>query len=661
MADSIKSQDRDSLQLSSILQRMSFIEERARILEVANGGMIPSAGDNNATMPKSDSVTTAFSAGASSSVALNSAMTLSPLPQGLFGTRNDVDSSSDYSWRISRPRHRCMYWCSCICHTQRSFRSPWIFNTILGHILVEYVGKGTECNEHSCQQQNAFSSSIKMTYHLPRYVMGRYISAVLEYTAVDGPKVSLRAPRIMDWSHSLFTYANNGDTEAIQALFSANQASPDDVNPRGTSALTYAAAHGHPRLGRFLLENGANSELIDVYGRKPIDLFWERAFSGQFGEEDYHMVRAMFEDTDYVENRHFTVIHKIVLGLIEKDLRSELIHSTATINNLDGQSRTALCWAVIRDDLSSIVTLLEFEADPNIPDHEGNTCLHFARSPAACQSLLDRNANVHARNRQYSRSPLHSFCKRAGTEGMIKHLVQNGIDVNDKDADGETPLLNAIFRRYSSAVRMLIELGADVNAANYSSRDAAIHFAVGFDYHEIISLLLESGADYTATNIRGHTVAHLAARTAGPKTMTILSEAKLKRLDLTIQDEDGKTAADYLVNRKILSKAEMGVHAAFEKLVQSIYADISTQENILTSSRIGLLDKNDIQAQRFPKVCGRPPGAYPTASESQQHSDDELHRKSIASFRCHYQSPCCYIFDAPRGVCSGVISHQSNS
>lgn len=639
---------------------MSFVEERARILEVANGGMISQAGDKNAPMSRLDSATTAMSAGTSSSAALNSAMTLSPLPQGLFGTRNDVDSSLDYCWQISRPRHRCMDWCSCICHTQRSFRSPWILSTILGHILVEYVGKGTTCNEHRCRQQNAFSSSIKMTYHLPRYLMGRYISAVLEYTAVDGPKVSLRAPRIMDWSHSLFTYANKGDKEAIQALFSAKQASPDDVNPRGTSALTYAAAHGHPRLGRFLLENGANPELVDVYGRRPIDLFWERAFSGQFGEEDYHTVRAMFEDTDYVENRHFTIIHKIVLGLIDTDLRSELIHSTAQINHLDGQSRTALCWAVIRDHLSSIVTLLEFGADPNIPDSEGNTCLHFARSPAACQSLLDRNANIHARNRRYSRSPLHSFCKRAGTEGMIERLVQKGIDVNDKDADGETPLLNAIFRRYSSAVRKLIELGADVNAANYSSGDAAIHFAVQFDHHEIISLLLESGADYTATSVRGRTVAHLAARTAGPKTMTILSEAKLTKLDLTIQDEDGKTAADYLVNRKILSKTETGVHAAFEKLVQSIYADISTPEDISTSSRIGLLDKNDIQAQCFPKVC-RPPGAYPTASESQQHPDDELHRQSIASFRCHYQSSCCYIFDAPRGVCSRVISYQSNS
>ena len=476
----------------------------------------------------------------------------------------------------------------------------------------------------------------------------------MQYNPIDGPKFSLRVPRTMDWPHLLFRYVNDGNVEGVQTLFSQGDASPLDVNPRGTNVLTYAAAHGHPRMGRFLLENGADAELVDVYGKKPIDLFWERAFSGQFNDEDYHTVRSMFQDTDYVENRHFTVVHKIVLDLVDKNLKSELSGSTANIDNVDSQGRTALCWACIRDDFLSVDTLLAFDANPNIPDDEDNTCLHFARSAAICQSLLAHNANVHARNRRYSRSPLHNLSKREGTVEMFELLVHAGLDVDDRDADGETPLLNAIFRRFTPAVRKLIELGADVNAANRSSRDSAIHFAVQFDHHEILPLLLAKGADYTATNIRGRTIAHLAARTAGSETFIILSEAKLKNLNLSIRDEDGRTAADYLVNRKFENSSGVDLHLAFDRFVQSIQAD--RVEIKVPKPPKTHVSNPDIEAQ----LDHHPPGAFPTTSGTSK-SSEELHRETIASFRCHYKSPCCYIFDAPRGVCSGVISYQSAS
>lgn len=480
----------------------------------------------------------------------------------------------------------------------------------------------------------------------------------IKYNPIDGPKFSLRVPRIMDWPHPLFKYANDGNFEGIQTLFSQGEASPFDVNPRGTNVLTYAAAHGHPRIGRFLLENGADAELADIYGKKPVDLFWERALSGQFDEDGYHTVQSMFQDTDYVENRHFTTIHKIVLRLADINLKSQLSCSTANINNVDAHGRTALCWACIRDDLLSVDTLLASGADPNIPDNEDDTCLHFARSAPICQSLLDHNANVGARNKRYSRSPLHTFCKREGTLDMLELLVNAGHDVDHRDADGETPLLNAIFRRFTAAAQRLIELGADVNAANYSSQDSAIHFAVQFDHHEILQLLLEKEADYTARNIRGRTIAHMAARTAGITTFTILSEARLKNLDLSIKDDDGNTAADYLANRKLKSFSELDLHAAFEKLVISTRADKELEIKPQIPPEMYSPNSDDVEAQVNPGKDYHTPGAYPKVSDAPK-SSEELHRETLAAFRCHYKSPCCFIFDAPRGVCSGVISYQS--
>ena len=365
---------------------MSLIEESTRACQQLSGKLTFQAKTQTSVSSPLDS--------ASSSLILSpfssNAMTLDPdslrFSCDPFRSQGVSGPPSSHTWRVSKPRPKCVDWCSCNCHARRSFRSPWVLKTIFGQFFVEYTANGSECNDHGCRHLP--SSSLYMTYHLPHYLMTRYIVIAMQFISPDGPKVSLRVPKVMDWPHALFKYANAGDVEAIQALFSNGEASPYDVNPRGTSALTYAAAHSHPRVGKLLMDNGADPELVDSLGKKPVELFWERAFSGQFNNEDCRIVASMFEASDFFEHQQFTVIHKIILRLVDKDLEAELKISAAFVNNVDAQGRTALCWATIRDDSTAVETLLKFRANPNIPDHEGNTCLHFTRSIVVCRLLL---------------------------------------------------------------------------------------------------------------------------------------------------------------------------------------------------------------------------------------------------------------------------------
>lgn len=478
--------------------------------------------------------------------------------------------------------------------------------------------------------------------------MRRYLKFAVYHNPMDGPNIFISMPRVKDWHHKLFKYAVVGDIQAIQDLFSDNEASPYDVNPRGCNALIYAAAHGDPQLGRFLLQAGADPELTDSNGRKPIELFAERAFSGQFDSHGNHLVKGMLEGTTFVESRQFTPLHKIVLGLIDGNLEQELKVSTALVNDRDAQGRTPLCWATVRDDRLSVKTLLAFGADPNIADDTGSTCLHFARSPEVCRALLDKHADVHARNRIYSRTPLHSFCKRDGTIAMIEQLIDAGLEVDARDADGETPLLNAIFRGFTAAAEKLIELGADLNACNISSHESSIHFAVEFDRHGILPLLLRKGVDYTVRNVRGRTIGHMAARVASSHTLGILSSFDLTSLDLSLKDSDGNTAADYLASRKRVRESDIGIDEAFARLQRSC----SPGKAVVGPSQADDLGRRDIKGYQLP-------GAFPEPSGQQDPSEDQAWRDTVTSFRCNYKSPCCYVFDASRGVCSGVISYQS--
>ncbi|KAI4099699.1 MAG: hypothetical protein LQ339_005864 [Xanthoria mediterranea] len=589
----------NSSSLSTLLQKVSFIEESTRQIQEATGKLV---------LPMNDYISTVSGldlADATSGVSIPSSMALTLTPDSdaslhvYDGPRRASDPTSDQSNLTLLGKQGCAEWCSGHCHTRSTVGSPWVLKTFLGQLFVESVSSEPSCNEHGCRRSDKFSW--KMTYHLPQFLMNRYLDFTVHHNPVNGPNLSVRMPRVVGWQHKLFSC-----------------------------------------------------------GRKPVELFFERALSGQFGPPESHnhyLVKSMFQDTGFMEGRAFTTLHKIVLGFIARDLTKELAVSTASINDCDTNGRTALCWATIRDDQTAVESLLAFGASPDISDYTGNTCLHYVRSAGVCCALLNKHADIHARNRLYSRTALHSVCKKDGPVEIIGLLIDAGIDIDVRDADGETPLLNTIFRGFTAAAEELLERGANPNISNISSRDTAMHFAVGFDRHEILPLLLAKGADYIATNIRGRHVGHVAARVASARTIQILGCLNLTGLDLSLKDSYGNTAADYLSSRELSSQSEQGLLAAFAQFQQSCGLGNLCAGPDRPKEKV--MDLDDVEAQDAEEKR-QPPGAFPDPAGQHDKLKDEVWRDTVASFRCNHKSPCCYVFDAPRGVCSGVISYQSH-
>lgn len=164
-----------------------------------------------------------------------------------------IDSTQNMDLHTSPPtRCMCSEWCSCICHRKSSFRSPWILRSMFGDVFVDYSTPGLACNECRCRRQTI--SSLRMTFHLPRYLIHRYISMGCRYTPLEGAAFSIRVPRVMPWGHLLWNYADHGNIIAVQGLFSMGKSSPYDTNLYGSNAFIYEATHGYGRLGQFLVQ-----------------------------------------------------------------------------------------------------------------------------------------------------------------------------------------------------------------------------------------------------------------------------------------------------------------------------------------------------------------------------------------------------------------------
>ena len=472
-------------------------------------------------------------------------------------------------------KQQCKALCSCICHTRSIGRSPWILDPIIGKLNVQYTGRRPPCSEFHCSR--SAESSFKVVYQFPDYLINRYVSMNMQYGRSSGPEFLLRVPRVVPWSHLLWNYAITGDLSAIQKLFAEGKASPYDLNPRGSSALYYIRNRDPLRLLRYFLEQGMDMDHPNEFGRTASDIIWECSFVEKSSSDGTSIVRSMLRKSGHVQTRNFSTLHKTILRLSHNDLESELASSTAGINVGDSKNMTPLCLATFCNDVQAVKTLLAFGASPNIVDKWGRTPLFFARNTDICKMLLDAGVNIHTHNTTLGRSALHeryAFSSRwyaeSDTIDTIDLLVNAGIDVDLRDGDGQTPLLSAISSGYTSHARRLLELGANPNVCSQTPSHSAIHNAVLFNRHEIIPLLLERGADYTALGANGKNIAHMAAWAADTKTISMLADSHLVDLDMSLRCKDGKTPADYLSGRSILTESEQGLHAEFERFRNSI-------------------------------------------------------------------------------------------
>ncbi|KAK7609428.1 hypothetical protein JOL62DRAFT_173792 [Phyllosticta paracitricarpa] len=167
-----------------------------------------------------------------------------------------------------------------------------------------------------------------------------------------------------------------------------------------------------------------------------------------------------------------------------------LIEHGADLTLLCSNSSSYLFEAVRGNDPELCRLLLASkEFDVNLQDSNGASALHFAPSVEIAELLIDHGADINLRSENGDCLLIHAIMR--GDNDTACFSLDHGAEVNVKiKFSGTTALHEAVGRANSTVVKLLVDKGADILAADYE-RNSPLHAASALDSSYILEYLLE--------------------------------------------------------------------------------------------------------------------------------------------------------------------------
>jgi len=310
----------------------------------------------------------------------------------------------------------------------------------------------------------------------------------------------------------IYALLEKADDNVIKYLLSLEGNPADKKTHDSRIYLHWAAYAGKIGIVQHLLETGSSVTELDSHGYTPLAF---AANAGQKNPELYSTFEKYGVDLTTEKNEHGANLLLLVAPSLENQYElNYFIDQGLALNSKDDKGNGIFNYAAKKGNISFLKMLIEKGVDYRSLNKDGANAFLFASqggrgysNPLSVYEYLkelglDPNTVTHT-----GYTPLHRLAYNNTDPAIFELFLSAGADVNQKDADGNTPFLNAASRNQLEMVKLLSQDVTDFNIANEKGQ-TALMLAVENNGPEVVDYLLDQGADPLMTDKDGNSMAY---------------------------------------------------------------------------------------------------------------------------------------------------------
>ena len=360
-------------------------------------------------------------------------------------------------------------------------------------------------------------------------VAGRHVECVRDI--LKDADVNTSVANVGTGNTALITAVEDECVEIVRMLILAN-CNVNAINWGERSALHEAADRGHVEICELLLCGGAYIDMQTSDGDSALIMAARSGYTGVVRLLIGNNCNTRISNVDHVTALHTSAMNGRVritgmllsaadtpVDLVDMDGDTPLIlaaarghfrvvamllaHRECDPNRVNYMGRSAQLEACRHSHCAVVSLLLRKGARINVYDSEGDSALILA-APRGYSQVVDvlLRARCDASHvNVWGQNALHEACSAwSRPSSTVELLASSGLNVNDVDGMGNTPLILATLGCRSDIVRALLSADCDVNKAGTTNM-RPLEIAVAKESVEIMQMLYAAGCDMNGIDV----------------------------------------------------------------------------------------------------------------------------------------------------------------